>query len=201
MNEALLQNLHIIIGVISGAIGITYAIWRAMRWFHNLDRQIRDMRVQIRDMRVGLHTISSLIYALYSTFLRLYHRAKGGESLSVNDVVSEVISSLGETGIRVVREIIEDYLQLSLRESESLDPDGEARKRELLRKFQEGRITYEEAVELQALLEEQRKRHEAVGNIVAAFLALIILLSLIAFLAYLVKVKEKVPQRPIRDID
>jgi len=42
-----------------------------------------------------------------------------------------VISSLGETGIRVVREIIEDYLQLSLRESGSLDPDGEARKREL----------------------------------------------------------------------
>jgi hypothetical protein len=184
LNEALLQNLHIIIGVISGAIGIIYAIWRAIRWFQNLDRQIRDMRV-------GLHMISSLIYALYSTFLRLYNRAKGGESLSVNDVVSEVISSLGETGIRVVREVIEDYLHLSLRESESLDPDGEARKRELLRKFQEGRITYDEAVELQALLEEQRKRHEAVGNIVAAFLALIILLSLIAFLAYLVKVKRE----------
>ena len=46
-----------------------------------------------------MHAISSLIYALYSTFLKLYYRAKGGESLSVNDVVSDVISSLGETGI------------------------------------------------------------------------------------------------------
>jgi hypothetical protein len=142
-------------------------------------------------MRVELHAISSLIYALYSTFLKLYHRAKRGKSLSVNDVISEVISSLGETGIKVVREIIEDYLQLSLKESESLDPDGEARKRELLRRFQEGRITYDEAVELQTLLEEQKRRHEAAGNIVAAFLVLIILLFLIAFLAYLATGKRE----------
>ena len=129
-----------------------------------------------------MRAISSLVYILYSTLLKLYYRAKRGESLSVNDVVSDVISSLGETDIRVVREIIEDYLQLSLRESGSLDPDGEARKRELLRKFQEGRIAYDEAVELQ----KQRRRHEAAGNIVTAFLVLIILLFLIAFLAYLV---------------
>ena len=49
-----------------------------------------------------------------------------------------MISSLGETDIRVVREIIEDYLQLSLRESESLDPNGEARKRELFEKASRG---------------------------------------------------------------
>jgi hypothetical protein len=136
-------------------------------------------------MGVVLYAIYSLIYALYSTFLKLNYRVKRGESLSVNDVISEVVSSLGETSIRVVHGVIEDYFHLSFRESESLDPDGEARKRELLRKFQEGRITYDEAVELQALLEEQRKRHEAAGNIVAAFLVLIILLFLIAFLAYL----------------
>jgi hypothetical protein len=81
LNEALLQNLHIIVSIISGAIGIAYAIRRVTRWFQNLNRQIRNMRV-------GLHAISSLIYALYSTFLKLYYRAKKGESLSVNDVVS-----------------------------------------------------------------------------------------------------------------
>jgi len=85
-----------------------------------------------------LRAISSLVYILYSTLLKLYYRAKRGESLSVNDVVSDVISSLGETDIRVVREIIEDYLQLSLRESESLDPNGEARKRELFEKASRG---------------------------------------------------------------
>jgi hypothetical protein len=184
LSEALLQNLYIIVSIVSSAIGIAYAIRRVTRWFQNLDRQIRDMRV-------GLHAISSLVYALYSTFLKLYHRAKRSESLSVNDVISEVISSLGETGIKVVREIIEDYLQLSLKESESLDPDGEARKRELLRRFQEGRISYDEAVELQTLLEEQKRRHEAAGNIVAAFLVLVILLFLIAFLAYLATGKRE----------
>ena len=70
-----------------------------------------------------------------------------------------------------------------------------------LRKLQEGRITHDEAVELQMLLEEQRRRHEATGNIVTAFLVLIILLFLIAFLAYLATGKRENIKRPIRDID
>jgi hypothetical protein len=72
-----------------------------------------------------------------------------------------------------------------------LDPDGEARKRELLIKFQRGELSYEEALELRALLEEQRRRHEEAGNIIAAFLALTILLLLIAFLASLVTGERK----------
>jgi len=70
-----------------------------------------------------------------------------------------------------------------------------------LRRFQEGRITHDVAVELQTLLEEQRRRHEATGNIVAAFLVLIILLPLIAFLAYIATGKRENTKRPIRDID
>jgi hypothetical protein len=53
--------------------------------------------------------------------------------------------------------------------------------RELLIKFQRGELSYGEALELQALLEELRRRHEEAGNIIAAFLALTILLLLLAF--------------------
>jgi hypothetical protein len=163
------------VGIISGVVSIAYVSWRAVKWAQNIDRQIRDMRLVLR-------AVSNLIYALYLVFWSLYDKIRGGESLSVNDVVSNVVVSLGKTGIE---EIVREYLLLTFKESEKLDPNGETKKRELLRRFQEGRITYAEALELRGLLEEQKRRHEEAGNIVAAFLALIILLLLLAFLASL----------------
>jgi hypothetical protein len=63
-----------------------------------------------------------------------------------------------EVGRKTLYEdIIERYLRLLLKEGESLHPNGEARKRELLIKFQRGELSYEEALELRALLEEQRR--------------------------------------------
>jgi hypothetical protein len=58
-------------------------------------------------------------------------------------------------------------------------------RRELLIKFRRGELSYGKALELQALLEEQRRRHEEAGNIAAPFLVSIILLLLPAFLASL----------------
>jgi len=192
MSEALLQNIYIIIGIISGTIGIAYAILRIVRWFQNLNRQISDIRQQIGDMRLGLHAVSSLIYALYSAFLELYNKIGRGESVSVNDIVNSAIASVGRTSMRIIQEkIIGEYLQLPLKESGGLDPNGETRKKELLRKFQEGGITYEEALELRTLLEKQRRNHEDAGNIVAALLALIILLLLLAYIASLTTSERK----------
>jgi hypothetical protein len=175
----MLQTFSIILTIIGGIIGIILSAIRAVRWAQNVDRQIRDLRL-------GLHSIAGALYtlmqALHSASQKLYDRISRGESVSINDLISSTITTLGEMSIRVVGE----YLQLPLKESESLDPNGEARKRELLIKFQRGELSYGEALELQALLEEQRRRHEEAGNIIAAFLALTILLLLLAFLASLV---------------
>lgn len=161
VNEALLQNLYIILSIVISVAGIVYAIMRLY-----VDRQIRDLRF------LSYASFSS-IYALHSAFLELHDKIRRGESLNVNNVVSSVVASLGKAAMGVIYEvgrralhedIIERYLQLPLKEGESLDTDGEARKRELLVKFKERRITYEEALELQALLEEQKRRHEEAGK-------------------------------------
>jgi hypothetical protein len=147
MNEAwlqMLQTFSIILGIISGITGIILFAIRAVKWAQNVDRQIRDLRLGLQGVNNVINALYALMEALYSTFLGLYDRIRRGESLSINDVVSNVITMLGKMSMRVVGE----YLQLPLKESESLDPNGEARKRELLRKFQEERITYGEALEL-----------------------------------------------------
>jgi hypothetical protein len=71
--------------------------------------------------------------------------------------------------------------------------------RELLIKFRDERLSYEEALELQGLLEEQKKRHEEAGNITVAFYVLTILILLLAHIASLVTSgKRKARTEPIR---
>ncbi|MEB3755804.1 MAG: hypothetical protein GSR79_02955 [Desulfurococcales archaeon] len=56
----------------------------------------------------------------------------------------------------------------------------ERRKAELIRKAQAHTITYEEAKELQKLLEKQKRKHESSGDIAGAILAFILLMALLA---------------------
>jgi len=80
-----------------------------------------------------------------------------------------------------------EYLQRYLGKLSNPDSLVEVRKAELIRKAQARMITYEEALELQKLLEEQKRRHESAGDIVGAILALILILALVWLISELFK--------------
>jgi hypothetical protein len=61
-------------------------------------------------------------------------------------------------------------------------PEQERRKQELLQKAQQRQISYEEGQELQSLLEEQKRQHEASGDIGGAILAGLLILFLLGVL-------------------
>jgi hypothetical protein len=93
VNEALLQNLYIILSIVISIASIVLAIMK-----HYVDRQIHDLRL------LSYASFSS-IYALHSAFLELYDKIRRGESLNVNDVVSSVVASLGKAAMGVIYEV------------------------------------------------------------------------------------------------
>jgi hypothetical protein len=69
-------------------------------------------------------------------------------------------------------------------------PQQERRKQELLQKARLRQISYEEGKELQRLLEEQKRQHEAIGDIGGAILVGLLILFLLGVLVTLFGSRE-----------
>mgnify|MGYP000223938257 CR=1 FL=1 len=92
----------------------------------------------------------------------------------LRDVFLEAFSKVG-------REALNIHIE-ELRSTEE-----ERRKKFLLQKAREGKITYEEALELKKLLEKQRQEYETYGNIAGAIIVGLIILFVIWLISQLSK--------------
>ena len=82
------------------------------------------------------------------------------------------------TGEDVINTFGIEYLTRYKGKLSNPNPSREERLKELIDKARTGRITRDEALELQKLLEEQKKKHEKEGDIEGLILVLALLLAL-----------------------
>lgn len=125
---------------------------------------------------------SLVLNVLITGFTKLHKlsRSKGITITQFIQVFSEAIEGVFDS-------ITKDYFSTPL---SNPGPEQERRKQELLRKARQRQISYEEGQELQRLLEEQKRQHEARGDIGGAILLGLLILFLIGVLAALFGSRE-----------
>ena len=165
-----IQEIAAIIGAIGGIIVII-----VMLYMH-LDRKITELD---RKMDVKLKELDERI----AVRLREFRGEIGRDLEGLALVFYKLLEILRDKGMLDPSDVFKvfgsEYLQRYSGRLSNPDSLVEARKAELIRKAQARLITYEEALELQKLLEEQKRKHESAGDIVGAILALILLLALV----------------------
>jgi len=173
-----IQEIAAIIGAIGGLIVIIVMLYMHLdRKITELDRKM-DVKLKELDERIAVRLrefrgeIGRDLEGLALVFYKLLEILKDKGMLDPGDVF-KVFGS--------------EYIQRYSGRLSNPDSLVEARKAELIRKAQARLITYEEALELQKLLEEQKQKHESAGDIVGAILALILLLALVWLISELFK--------------
>ena len=101
--------------------------------------------------------------------------------------VTQLLNLLSEAVEEVFEKISDDYFSTP---HSNPGPLQEQRKRELLQKARLKQISWREGEELRTLLEEQKRQHEARGDIGQAILAGLFILFLIGILAALFGSRE-----------
>ena len=141
-----------------------------------IDRKYNDLSNRLENLRQNIRReINKDLEGLALVFYKLFDILKNKNMLSPNDIF-DVFGS--------------EYLQRYSGRLSNPDSYKEKRKAELIRKAQARIITYEEAKELQKLLEEQKRKHESSGDIVGAILSLILLIALLWLISEMFKEKE-----------
>ncbi len=138
-----------------------------------IDRKYNDLNTKLDNIRQSIRQeIYKDLESLALIFYKLFDILKNKNLLSPNDIF-EVFGK--------------EYLQRYSGRLSNPDSYKEKRKAELIRKAQTRTITYEEALELQRLLEEQKERHKSSGDIMGAILALILLIALLWLISEIFK--------------
>lgn len=165
-----LPEISIITAMLAAFIGLYMHIDRKFdKKYDELSERLETLRQDIRQ------EINKDLGRLALVFHDILHILKNKDMLGPDDIF-EVFGN--------------EYLR---RYSGRLSNPGsykERRKAELIGKARARIITYEEAKELQALLEEQKQRHESSGDVIGAILAFILLMALLWLVSELFGKKE-----------
>jgi hypothetical protein len=181
--ESIIQTLiFIIVSAVIGA-AISFISREAWRWKKNVDKQLN----QLRDINLQLKAQSFVLKAIVDTAIELRKELMARKPITMDKVIDTVSKAIEGVMDRISSAYFEVYLTHS---GKSSNPDKEYRKRILLEKARKREITYQEGQELQKLLEEQKKQHEASGDIAGAILVGLLLLFLLSVLAALLEKKE-----------
>ncbi len=165
-----------IVGFAATIAAILGVIYKFGRWTKAVEGQMNDLRFTVRSLSLVLKTIVDI-------FIELRKRLLGREVITL-DMVIDILSEASE---RVSESVIETYFSIYGEKSGNPNVHKERRKRELLEKARQRQISYAEAEELKNILEDQKKRHEASGDIVGAILLGLLLLFVLAILAGFLK--------------
>lgn len=150
-------------------IGVGVGIW------------ISKLKKRISEIQHISQSNSSVLKIIVDALITVREKMLSSETVSAVDFVN----AFSDATKSVSKTLIEEYFEIAGERLSNPDPLTEHRKRMLLEKSRRGTITYDDAQELKALLEKQKRGHESGGDIVGAILAGLLILFVIGVIASL----------------
>ena len=130
-----------------------------------------------------------MLKTIVDAFIDLRKRLLNREKITIDTV----INAFSEASEKVSGSVIESYFSIYEGKLSNPSTRKEQRKKELLQKARQKQISYAEAEELRRLLEEQKREHEASGDIGGAILAGLLILIILGVIATLASGRRAAP--------
>ncbi len=153
---------------------LAYAISRTDERLHILEEQLKEIRLNTKRNGIALDAIITGLIKVQKSL------AAKREQLSPTIILDAFAEGIGQ----VMEAISKDFF--STHHTSGIDSDVERRMQDLLAKARTKEISLTEAQELQALLETQKRRQEASGDIGGAILLGLLIIFVLAIIAALV---------------
>jgi len=144
------------------------------RWTQKIESRIKNVERDVKGHSLVLKTIVDV-------FIDLRKKLLNREKITIDTV----INAFSEAAEKVSGNVIESYFLVYGGKLGNPNTHKERRKKELLQKARQKQVSYAEAEELRRLLEEQKREHEASGDIGGAILAGLLILFILGVIAAL----------------
>lgn len=171
--ELPLDTIILIIGFAASILAILGVGYKIGLWAKGIKRDVKG------------HSL--VLKTVVDVFVELRKKLIDQEAITIETVVN----AFSEASEKVSDSVIESYFSGYGEKLGNPNTHREQRKRELLEKARRKQISYAEAEELRRLLEEQKRQHEASGDIGGAILVGLLILFLLGVIGALFGGKRK----------